>query len=129
LNDGPVPIPLEARNRLLSSHAFRRLVTRRWRTSLLLTLLLFVLYYGYILLIAFNKPLLAVRGDRAPRPTASGTMRPDFHVPLGIPLGAAVILGSWVLTAAYVVWANRHYDPEVTRLRASLSSAGDRPLT
>jgi uncharacterized membrane protein (DUF485 family) len=40
-------------------------------------------------------------------------------VPIGIPLGAAVIGGSWLLTAAYVVWANRRYDPEVQRLRQS----------
>ncbi len=118
------PIQLEARDRLLSSHAFRQLVARRWRTSLVLTLLLFVLYYGYILLIAYDKPLLAVGGDRAPRPAAAGTVRPDFTVPLGIPLGAAVIVGSWILTAVYVVWANRHYDPEVARLRDSLTSRG-----
>ena len=115
------PIQPEARDRLLSSHAFRHLVARRWRTSLVLTLLLFILYYGYILLIAYDKPLLAVAGDRAPRPAAAGTMRHGFEVPLGIPLGAAVIFGSWILTAVYVVWANRHYDPEVARLRDSLS--------
>ena len=39
-------------------------------------------------------------------------------VPLGIPLGAGVIAGAWLLTAAYVVWANREYDPEVERLRS-----------
>ena len=33
-----------------------------------------------------------------------------------LPLGAAVILGSWVLTAIYIVWANRHYDREAARL-------------
>jgi uncharacterized membrane protein (DUF485 family) len=48
----------------------------------------------------------------------------DFSVPLGIPLGAAVIAGSWVLTACYVVWANRHYDPEVARLRDLLTKRG-----
>ena len=117
-----MPIHPEERDHLLSSHAFRDLVARRWRTSLVLTLLLFVLYYGYILLIAFNKPLLSVRGDRDARPAAAGTPRPDFAVPLGIPLGAAVIAGSWILTAVYVVWANRHFDPEVARLRATLSS-------
>ena len=37
---------------------------------------------------------------------------------LGIPLGAGVIGGAWLLTAAYVVWANREYDPEVERLRS-----------
>jgi uncharacterized membrane protein (DUF485 family) len=92
----------DEKSRLLTSPAFHHLVARRWRVSLLLTALLFVLYYGYILLIAVNKPLLAVRAG---------------STPIGIPLGAGVIVGSWILTAAYIVWANRHYDPEVTRLR------------
>ncbi len=75
--------------------------------SLILTTLLFVLYYGYILLIAVNKPLMATRMGGV--------------TPIGIPLGAAVIVGSWILTAAYIVWANRHYDPEVERLRKTLT--------
>ena len=103
-------IQSDARDRLLSSREFHYLVARRWRTSLILTALLFVLYYGYILLIAINKPLLATR--------LGGV------TPLGIPLGAAVIIGSWVLTACYIVWANRHYDPEVARLRDSLTRRG-----
>jgi uncharacterized membrane protein (DUF485 family) len=91
---------------LLESREFHQLVTRRWRISLLLTAALFVLYYGYILLIALNKPLVSARvGDATP---------------IGIPLGAAVILGSWILTAAYIVWANRHFDREASRLREQL---------
>ena len=94
------------RKRLLESHEFRSLVARRWRISLVLTAALFVLYYGYILLIALNKPFVSIR--------LGGT------TPIGIPLGAAVIVGSWALTAIYIVWANRHYDGEVTRLRERL---------
>lgn len=91
---------------VLESHAFRQLVAHRWRFSLVLTALLFVLYYGYILLIALNKAFLSQRiGDATT---------------IGIPIGAAVILGSWVLTALYVVWANRSHDPEVDRLRKQL---------
>ena len=44
----------------------------------------------------------------------------------------AVLFFSWLLTAAYVVWANRHYDPEVDRLRARLhghQGGADRPMT
>jgi uncharacterized membrane protein (DUF485 family) len=88
---------------LLDSREFRTLVARRWRISLLLTAALFVLYYGYILLIALNKPLVSTAFIGS--------------TPIGIPLGAFVILGAWALTAAYIVWANRHYDPEVARLR------------
>jgi uncharacterized membrane protein (DUF485 family) len=91
------------RDALLESRDFQQLVSRRWRISLLLTGALFVLYYGYILLIALNKPLVSARIGGA--------------TPIGIPLGAAVIVGAWVLTATYIVWANRHFDPEAARLR------------
>lgn len=90
---------------LLETPEFRHLVARRWRASLVLSAVLFGVYYGFILLVATNKPLLGTRiGD--------GT--------LGILLGVLVIAASFVLTAVYVVWANRHYDPEVQRLRARL---------
>jgi uncharacterized membrane protein (DUF485 family) len=88
---------------VLQSAEFRALVWRRWRVSLVLTLLLFVLYYGYILLIAADRQLVSR--------IAQGSTT------IGILLAAGVIVGAWVLTAAYVVWANRHYDPAVSRLR------------
>ena len=91
---------------LLDSPEFQRLVFRRWRISLVLTACLFVLYYGYILLIATNKEFLSRRIGES--------------TTLGIPIGAAVIVGAWLLTAIYVAWANRYYDAEVTRLRARL---------
>ena len=88
---------------VLQSVEFRALVWRRWRVSLLLTGFLFSLYYGYILLIAANRQLVSriVQGSTT----------------IGILLAAGVIVGAWALTAAYVVWANRHYDPAVSRLR------------
>lgn len=91
---------------VLNSRDFHLLVSRQWRTSLILTACLFALYYGYILLIAMNKPFLSQRIGEA--------------TTIGIPIGAAVIIGSWVLTAVYVIWANRHHDPEVDRLRKTL---------
>lgn len=95
-----------ARKDVLESRAFHLLVARQWRMSLVLTALLFVLYYGYILLIAMNKPFLSQRMGGA--------------TTIGIPIGAGVIVGSWVLTAVYVIWANRRHDPEVDRLRQSI---------
>ena len=90
---------------ILDSAEFRHLVTARWRVSLTLTILLFVLYYGYIILIATNPVLLAPRGRVND---------------VGVYLAAAVIAGAWILTALYVVWANRSYDPEVARLLAKV---------
>lgn len=91
---------------VLDAPEFHRLVARRWRISLVLTACLFALYYGYILLIATQKAFLSQRIGET--------------VTLGIPIGAAVIVGAWVLTAAYVVWANRYYDREVSRLRSRI---------
>ena len=97
---------LPRQRQVLESAEFRHLLARRWRVSLVLSTLLFVLYYGYIILIATNRALLS-------RTFGGATT-------VGIPLGAAVIVGAWVLTAAYVVWANRRYDPEAERLRRRL---------
>lgn len=60
-------------------------------------------YFGFILLVAFNKPLLGT-------PVADG-------LSLGILLGALVIVVAWVLTWIYVSWANRHYDSAIRRLK------------
>jgi len=91
---------------LLDSSDFHRLLARRWRVSMLLTALLFLLYYGYIILIAVDRPFVSRRIGET--------------TTLGIPLGVAVIVGAWLLTALYVMWANRYYDSEAARLRNRL---------
>jgi uncharacterized membrane protein (DUF485 family) len=91
--------------RRVSSHAdkLRALDAARWRIAISLTAAMTVIYVGFILLIAFAKPLLAT-------PLAEG-------LSLGILLGALVIVSAWVLIAVYVRWANRHYDPALAALR------------
>jgi uncharacterized membrane protein (DUF485 family) len=79
------------------------LAAARWRVQVMLTAAMIVLYFGFILLIAYNKPLLA-------RMIAPG-------LSLGILLGALVIVVSWLLTLVYVRWANTHYDAGLDRLR------------
>ena len=91
---------------LLDSADFKRLVAKRWTVSIVLTILLFIIYYGYILLIGYNKPFLAQKIGEV--------------TTLGIPLGVATIVLSWVLTMVYVIWANNVYDPEVKRLKDQL---------
>ena len=91
---------------LLQSDDFRQLVTRRWRVALILTVVLFIVYYGFILLVATKRSVLAIRVGQV--------------TTLGIVMGMAVLVLAWVLTAAYVVWANQNYDPEVQRLRNRL---------
>jgi uncharacterized membrane protein (DUF485 family) len=70
----------------------------------ILTLLMVAVYFGFILLVAYERALL-------------GGLVSD-GLSLGIVLGALVILSAWVLTLIYVQWANRVYDPALAALRA-----------
>jgi uncharacterized membrane protein (DUF485 family) len=79
------------------------LAAARWRVAIGLTVAMMVVYFGFILLVAFNKPLLATR-------VATG-------LSLGMLLGALVIVTAWVLTWIYVRWANTHYDTAVEGMR------------
>jgi uncharacterized membrane protein (DUF485 family) len=95
---------------LIESPDFRALVKARWTVSSALLGLLFVGYYGYILLVATSPALMAQRLSDAPGAITN----------LGLVLGIGTLVFAWVLTAVYVLWANRSYDPEVERLKAQL---------
>lgn len=95
---------------LIESPDFKALVKKRWTVSFVLLAILFVGYYGYILLVSFNRELMASTVSSAPGAVTT----------VGIPLGIAVIFLAWVLVAFYVWWANASYDPEVDRLKNQL---------
>ena len=84
--------------------ALRALAQRRWRMAIALSVLMVAIYFGFILLIAFNKAAMGA------------LVTPGLSV--GIILGALVILLTWVTTLFYVRWANRHVDGEIARLNA-----------
>ena len=82
--------------------SLRDLDAARWRVALTLTAAMVLLYFGFILLVAYGGKLLAVQ------------VVPGLT--LGILLGALVIVASWVLTWVYVRWAAAHYDPGIKAL-------------
>ncbi|MDG5975638.1 hypothetical protein H010_10271 [Hydrogenophaga taeniospiralis CCUG 15921] len=83
--------------RILDNPQYQALKARRSRFGWWLTLAMMVVYYGFILLVAFNKELLSQKlGD--------GVMT------LGIPIGFGVILFTIVITAIYVKRANTEFD-------------------
>ncbi|HET9161535.1 MAG TPA: DUF485 domain-containing protein [Caulobacteraceae bacterium] len=79
------------------SPKYKELITKRTRFGWILTVIMLVVYYGYVSLIAFDKTFLA-------RPIGSGVMS------LGIPIGFGVIVISIILTGVYVVRANGEFD-------------------
>ena len=83
--------------------ALRKISAERWRVALTLSGCMLAIYFGFILLIAFDKPLMG------------SILTPGLS--LGILLGVVVILSAWVLTTIYVRWANRVYDEKIAKLR------------
>jgi uncharacterized membrane protein (DUF485 family) len=81
----------------------RALAAVQWRIAVTLTAATVAIYFGFILLVAYQGPLLG------------RLIVPGLSV--GILLGALVIVASWLLTWIYVWWANTHYDEELRRLR------------
>ena len=83
--------------RIQSDPEYQILVSRRNRFGWTMTILMLIVYYGYIGLIAFDKEFLAQR-------IGNGVST------IGIPIGLGVILFTIVITAIYVWRANGEYD-------------------
>jgi len=81
----------------------RKLDAARWRVATVLTAAMMVLYFGFILLVAFDKPLLGT------------IIAPGLSI--GVLLGALLIVAAWVLIWIYVRWANVHYDAAIDAIR------------
>jgi len=91
---------------ILQSSAFKKLVSRRWAVSLLLTLIILFIYIGFLLVVAFNKELLGTKIGN--------------NLTLAIPVGLGIIFIAWVLTGIYVYWANNTYDTAVQEIKKQL---------
>jgi uncharacterized membrane protein (DUF485 family) len=76
---------------------YKELRDKRHSFGVFLTILMLVVYYGYIALIAFDKAFLA-------KPIGAGVTT------LGIPLGMGVIVFTILITGIYVRRANNEYD-------------------
>lgn len=83
---------------------FISLVAKRNRYSFIMTALMMFVYYGYILLIAFDKEWLAT-------PIAPGKV-----MTIGIPMGLGVILFTIIITIIYVRRANTEFDTEAAQV-------------
>jgi uncharacterized membrane protein (DUF485 family) len=83
--------------RIAAHPKYRELKAKRTSFGWWLTLAMMVVYYGFILLVAFNKEFLSQR-------IGSGVMT------IGIPIGFGVIVFTVVITAIYVKRANREFD-------------------
>lgn len=83
--------------RITTNPKYQKLVAKRTSYGWILTIVMMVVYYGYIAVIAFDKELLAVR-------LGEGVMT------VGIPVGLGVIAFTILITGIYVRRANSEFD-------------------
>ena len=83
--------------RIRANPKYQELKRKRSSFGWWLTLLMMVVYYGYIALIAWNKPFLSL-------PMGNGVTT------IGVPIGMGVIVFTIVITGIYVRRANGEYD-------------------
>jgi len=83
--------------KIKSNPKYHELVSKRNSFSLKLSIFILVMFYSFVLVIAFNKELLATRiGD--------GVMTVAY------PIGAAIIVISFITTLIYVTRANTEFE-------------------
>lgn len=87
--------------RIHANPNFLRLVKKRNAYAFVMIALVMICYYGYILLIAFNRELLAQK------------LGVGMTTSIGIPMGVGVILFTIVVTWIYVRRANSEFDAEM----------------
>ena len=84
-------------DKILRHPKYQELQSKRNRLAIILTILMLVVYYGYIALIAFDKEFLA-------QPIGAGVTT------LGIPIGFGIIVFTVLITGIYVRRANGEFD-------------------
>ncbi|AQV93965.1 DUF485 domain-containing protein [Cupriavidus necator] len=94
--------------RLKANPRYHELVRKRSRLGWSLTAIMLVIYYGYVLLIAFDKELLATK-------MGSGVMT------WGMPIGLFVIVFTIAITGFYVRHANDSYDKLTEQIKREVA--------
>ncbi len=84
-------------DRIRANPKYQELVSKRNSYGWIMTALMMIVYYGYILLVAFNKEFLAQK-------TGAGVTS------YGIPIGLGVIIFTVVITGIYIRRANTEFD-------------------
>jgi uncharacterized membrane protein (DUF485 family) len=91
---------------ILEDKDFQDLSSQKFAMSTILTILELVLYFGFIGLIAFNKPFLSQKLSGA--------------ITVGIPIAVGTIILSWIFTGIYIRWANNTYDVLVKKVKEKI---------
>ena len=97
----------ETVERIKNNPKYQKLVTERSRFAWTLSIIMLVVYYAFIMVIAFKPTLLGIK-------MGTGV------ITIGIPIGVAIIIIAFVLAGIYVNRANGLYDQLTREIRDEL---------
>jgi uncharacterized membrane protein (DUF485 family) len=96
--------------KIAANPKYKKLVDMRSSYSIIMTIMVMCIYYGYILLIAFNKEWLGTK------------LGAGMTTSIGIPMGVGVIVLTIILTNIYVRRANSEFDDLTAELIKEVSA-------
>ena len=84
--------------KIRSNPKFAEMVGKRTRFAILLSLIVLVPYYTYMLLVSLQPQIFAAK-------ISEGSV-----ITIGWPIAALIVVGGWLLTGVYVSRANGEFD-------------------
>ena len=89
---------------IVNDKEFKSTTSKRNIIAVVLSILELLLFFGFIALVAYNKPYLGK------------TISPTSDTTIGIPIAIGVIILSIILGGIYAYWANTSYDQSIKRI-------------
>ena len=99
---------MDLATRIANNPKYQELKAKRSSFGWILTAMMMVVYYGFIVLVAFNKEFLSQK-------LGSGVMT------VGMPIGLGVIIFTVVITGIYVRRANSEFDDLTEEIKKAVS--------
>lgn len=94
--------------KIKSNPKYHELVSKRSRFAWILSIIMLVIYYAFILVIAFSPQTLAIKVSEM------------SVITIGIPIGLLVIISAFILTGIYVWRANTEFDVLTHQIKEEL---------
>ncbi len=87
---------------------YQQLVSKRSRFAWTLSIIMLIIYYTFIMVIAFSPQTFALK------------ISATSVITIGIPIGILIILSAFVITGIYVWRANSEFDELTNQIKAEI---------
>ncbi|MDM8559422.1 DUF485 domain-containing protein [Candidatus Parabeggiatoa sp. HSG14] len=95
-------------DKIKNNPKYQELISKRTRFAWILSIIMLMIYYAFIMVIAFTPTSLATR------------ISETSVITIGIPIGLVVIFSAFVLTGIYVWRANGEFDNLTNQIKGEL---------